>query len=90
MGPYVADELLSRSGVEAKWSVHEAGEKRASWTEPEADHTLVVLIDGKFTVHFRDGSVTFAQPGDYVMWPPGLTHTWEAQETSTILSVRWK
>lgn len=26
MGPYVEDELLSTSGVEAKWSVHETGE----------------------------------------------------------------
>lgn len=89
MGAFVADEVLSGAGVEAKWGVHEAGEMRASWTDSETYSTLVVMVSGRFSVHFPGGSVTFTQPGDYVMSPPGLTHSWEAHERSTILSVRW-
>ncbi|MEU8633244.1 hypothetical protein AB0C38_13815 [Amycolatopsis sp. NPDC048633] len=47
------------------------------------------LISGKFRVDLTGGSETLNDQGDYVMWQPGIDHSWEALSTSTVLTVRW-
>jgi quercetin dioxygenase-like cupin family protein len=48
-----------------------------------------VLLDGKFRIDLRSGSVMLERRGDYVMWGPGTDHSWEAVSDSTVLTVRW-
>lgn len=75
--------------VEVKWYHHPAGDKRADWTIDDQRTTLLLLIDGRFRLALTTGSVTLAKQGDYVLWGPGIDHTWEALADSTILTVRW-
>jgi quercetin dioxygenase-like cupin family protein len=48
-----------------------------------------LLITGRFRVELTEGPVTLATQGDYLMWGPGIDHTWHAEENSTVLTVRW-
>jgi hypothetical protein len=84
-----AEGVRSTKDVEVKWGVHPAGEQRVNWTTDDRRTTLVLLITGRFRVELTEGSVTLAKQGDYLMWGPGIDHTWYAEENSTVLTVRW-
>ncbi|MBW8481737.1 cupin domain-containing protein [Actinomadura parmotrematis] len=75
--------------VEIKWGVHPKGERRARWTSGESRTALLVLISGRFRLEFPGGDVVLAEQGDYVVWPRGVDHSWEAEEESVVLTVRW-
>lgn len=75
--------------VEVKWGVHPLGDKRADWTHDDARTTLVLLVEGRFRVDLTEGSVTMERQGDYVMWGPGIDHSWEALDSSIVITVRW-
>jgi quercetin dioxygenase-like cupin family protein len=75
--------------VEVKWGVHEAGEERAEWATGERRTALLVLISGRFRVRLRDRAVLLERQGDYVVWGPGVDHSWRADEASVVLTVRW-
>lgn len=81
--------LRHRDDIELKWGTHKAGEARADWVTGETRTTIGILISGKFTIEFRDRSVTFENPGDYVIWGPGTDHKWTADEDTTWLTIRW-
>ena len=74
--------------VEIKWGVHPAGEKRPEWVTDDPRSILSVLVSGRFRLDLRDHSVVLAKPGDYVVFH-GLDHTWEAEQASVVVSVRW-
>ena len=79
--------------VEIKWSRHPAGDARAEWHRGEDRHTMAVLIDGRFRIDFDNGvergSATLVDQGDYVAWGPGVDHSWESEDDSTMMTVRW-
>lgn len=75
--------------VEVKWAKHHAGDKRSQWTTNERRTTLVILVSGEFRVNFTGGSAVLATPGDYVMWGPGVDHSWEALVESVVMTCRW-
>ena len=75
--------------VEVKWGTHPAGEKRAEWTADDQRTTLVVLIQGAFRVDLTEGSTVMAHQGDYVLWGPGIDHSWEALTDAIVITVRW-
>lgn len=79
----------STSDLEIKWGTHKAGEGRSEWAMNAEATTLSILISGRFQIQFPDREVVLSNEGDYVLWCPGVPHTWLAQEDSTILSVRW-
>lgn len=79
----------SSKDVEVKWGLHPAGDKRAEWTADDQRTTLVLLVDGNFTVHLTEGSAPLNRQGDYVMWGPGIDHSWEATSESVVITVRW-
>lgn len=83
------DDPRSTSAVEVKWGIHAAGDRRSQWAEPADTTTLSILISGRFWVQFPDEEVVLATQGDYVLWLPGVAHTWWAEEDSVILTVRW-
>lgn len=81
--------LRHTDNVALKWDVLKAGDARDEWATDNTQTTIGVLIQGKFTMEFRDQSITFDTPGDYVMWGPGVDHKWYAPEDAILLTVRW-
>lgn len=75
--------------VEIKWGVHAPGEERAEWAVGERRTALLVLISGRFVVQLRDRSVRLEHQGDYVVWGPGVDHSWRAETAAVVLTVRW-
>jgi hypothetical protein len=85
-----ADGAVRRTNaVEVKWGIHPIGEKRAQWSTGEKRSTVVILISGKFRVDLSVGSVTLQRQGDYLTWGPGIDHSWQAEEDSVVITVRW-
>lgn len=74
--------------VEIKWGVHAPGDQRARWVAEERRSALVLLVSGRFRVDLPGHSVLLAKQGDYVLFD-GVSHSWQAEEASVVLSVRW-
>jgi hypothetical protein len=75
--------------VEVKWSVVKAGEEKAQWTMSEQATTLCILIRGKLRLKFPAQDRILCHEGDYVLWSPGVSHGWVAEEDSLVLAIRW-
>lgn len=84
-----ADDVRSTKDVEVKWGIHPAGDKRPEWTSDDQRTTLLLLIQGKFRIDLTEGSTVLSEQGDYVVWGPGIDHSWEALEDTTVVTVRW-
>ncbi|ATE55738.1 signal peptidase I [Actinosynnema pretiosum] len=84
-----AQGVRSQKDVEVKWFHHPAGDKRAEWTSDDQRTTLVFLISGNFRVDLTEGGKTMTEQGDYIMWGPGIDHSWEALADSVVMTVRW-
>jgi len=80
---------LATDALEVKWGIHPAGETRAEWTVGDHRTTLLILIEGRWRLDLSVGSVTLEKPGDYVVWGPGIDHSWHAETDSVMLTVRW-
>lgn len=83
------DNPRSTAAVEVKWGNHRAGDRRGEWAPPSDSTTLSVLVSGRFCLQFPDEEIILASQGDYALWLPGIAHSWYAEETSVVLSVRW-
>jgi quercetin dioxygenase-like cupin family protein len=75
--------------VEIKWGRHPKGDRRAQWVQDEQRTALLMLITGRFHVELPDRTVVLTTPGDYVLWGPGVDHSWVAEEPSVVVTVRW-
>jgi quercetin dioxygenase-like cupin family protein len=84
-----AEGVRSSKDVEVKWGIHPAGDERPEWTSDDQRTTLVLLVEGNFRVDLTEASVTLTMQGDYVVWGPGIDHSWEAIADSTVVTVRW-
>jgi diadenosine tetraphosphate (Ap4A) HIT family hydrolase len=84
-----ADHPLRSEDVEIKWYTHAKGETREQWAPPNAVRTLNVLIRGKFVLLFPDREVTLGKEGDFVLFGPGIAHSFRSVEESLVLTVRW-
>ncbi|MEV4200763.1 signal peptidase I [Micromonospora globbae] len=82
-------EVRHSTDVEIKWGVHPPGETRARWATGERRTALLVLVSGRFRVELPDRTVVLGAPGDYVVWGPGVDHSWYAERESVVLTVRW-
>lgn len=91
VGHFVPDarDLRATDDVEIKWSVHAAGDRRAAWTDDEHRTTISFLVSGHFSIHLPTGVCTMQASGDYVVWGPGVNHSWEAIEDSVVVTIRW-
>ncbi|HEY9297853.1 MAG TPA: signal peptidase I [Phormidium sp.] len=83
------DDIRSTSSLEVKWGIHPAGDGRSEWAMNEEATTLSILIKGRFHVKFPEQEVLLSREGDYVLWSPGVPHSWSAESDCTILTVRW-
>jgi len=84
-----AEGVRSSKDVEVKWGIHPAGEKRAAWTTDDQRTTLVLLVSGNFKIRLEVASFTLQRQGDYLVWGPGIDHSWEAMADSVVVTVRW-
>lgn len=84
-----AEGVRSSKDVEVKWGIHAAGERRHGWTSDDQRTTLVILVDGHFSVKLTEGTATLTRQGDYVTWGPGIDHYWEAHADSVVMTLRW-
>jgi hypothetical protein len=75
--------------IEIKWGVHPAGEARPEWTADDQRTTVLLLVSGRFRLDLTVGSTTLERKGDYVLWGPGIDHSWHAEEDSVVVTVRW-
>jgi hypothetical protein len=84
-----AEGVRSTRDVEVKWGVHPAGEQRAGWTTEDRRTTLVLLVRGRFRLDLSEGTVTLERQGDYALWGPGIDHSWQAEDDSVVITIRW-
>jgi hypothetical protein len=49
---------------------------------------MLMLISGRFRVELPGRDVLLAKQGDYVVFH-GIGHSWQAEEESVVLAVRW-
>jgi hypothetical protein len=84
-----ADDPRATTAVEVKWGVHPAGEGRDGWATDEQRTTLLILVRGRFRLDLSVGSTTLEKEGDYAVWGPGIDHSWQAEEDSIVITVRW-
>lgn len=81
------------SDLEVKWGAHAAGDCRTEVSPPALTASLAILITGRFELGFPHSSpdrVTLQRRGDFVLFEPGVAHTWHALEESVTLTVRWR
>ena len=76
-----------------KWGIHPEGERKVGeWALNELSTTFSILIEGEFLLWFKvDGEVRevhLKDRGDYVIWDPGVGHTWEAPVDCVVLTIR--
>jgi len=83
-----ADDTRYSNDVEIKWAAHRAGDQRPEWVTGEKRTALILLISGRFLISLPDRTVLLARQGDYVVFR-GVSHSWQAQEDSLVLAVRW-
>lgn len=83
------DDVRHTNDVEVKWGTHPAGEKRAEWTTGDQRTNLLLLVHGEFRIDLTEGSRVLSTQGDYVLWGPGIDHSWEALSDSVVIAVRW-
>lgn len=84
-----ADNLLRSSDLELKWYTHAKGETRADWAPATPVRTLNILIRGRFALVFPDQEVLLEKEGDFVVFGPGVPHSFRSVEESLVLTVRW-
>jgi len=83
------DNPLRSDDVELKWFTHPAGDTRPEWAPGNPVRTLNVLIRGRFVLQFPEREFTLANEGDYVLFGPGVPHSFRSLEESLVLTVRW-
>lgn len=83
--------LRSTSDIEVKWGEHKPNEERKNPGVNNQSTTLTLLISGAFIIEFPDfnKSISLKKMGDYVIFGPGVSHTWKAIDDSIVLTVRW-
>jgi hypothetical protein len=84
-----AEGVRSSKDVEVKWGIHPLGDKRVQWTADDQRTTMVLLVEGTFRIDLTEGSTTLAKQGDYLVWGPGIDHSWEALAPSIVITIRW-
>ena len=84
-----ADGPRATDAVEVKWGIHPADEGRDAWNTDEQRTTVLVLISGRFRIDLSVGSFVLERQGDYAVWGPGIDHSWQAEEDSVVMTIRW-
>ncbi|SRR6266508_402105 len=84
-----SDGVRASEAVEVKWGIHPAGEGRDDWHTDEQRTTVLLLVKGRFRIDLSVGTFVLQQVGDYATWGPGIDHSWQAEEDSVVITIRW-
>ena len=79
----------STEALEVKWGIHPEGDARPAWTADDQRTTMLLLVSGQFRLDLTAGSFTLKRQGDYVVWGPGIDHSWQAEQDSIVITIRW-
>lgn len=85
------------ANLAVKWFVHDPADP-PEWGQGKplsVGRTLSLLAGaGSFELRFRRGDVeavvVLEEPGDFVLWGPGLEHSWRVLQPSVVLTLRWE
>jgi hypothetical protein len=80
---------LRTHDLELKWYTHAKGETRVDWAPGNPATTLNILMRGHFVLLFPDREVALTQEGDFVLFNPGVPHSFRSEQESLVLTVRW-
>ena len=80
---------LRTPDLEVKWYTHAKGETRDQWAPGNPVRTLNILIRGRFVLLVPEQEVTLEKEGDFVLFGPGMPHSYRSAEESVVLTVRW-
>ena len=91
LGQFMPGEAnpLRSSDLEVKWFTHPKGDERQAWSPASPVRTLNILVRGHFVLRFPDHDVVLRQEGDYVLFGPGMPHSFRSVEESLVLTIRW-
>ena len=88
--------LRNTDDIEIKWGIYKKGDERNVWVGCSDRTAMSVLVRGGFTFIFRNAAnhrqqreVRLEKEGDYVIWLEDVEHTWQMDEDSEILTLRW-
>ncbi|MGH8899856.1 MAG: signal peptidase I [Egibacteraceae bacterium] len=84
-----SDNVRACEAVEIKWGIHPKGEGRDNWHTDEQRTTVLLLVKGRFRLELSVGTVVLHNQGDYAVWGPDIDHSWQAEEDSVVITVRW-
>ena len=80
---------LRTSELELKWYTHAKGETRSEWAPGNQVKTLNILVRGHFVLLFPDREIALEKEGDFVLFGPGVPHSFRSEQESLVLTVRW-
>ena len=80
---------LRTTELEVKWYTHARGETRAEWAPGNPVKTLNILVRGHFVLLFPNQEITLEKEGDFVLFGPGVPHSFRSVEESLVITVRW-
>lgn len=96
VGPFMpTGNPLNDPHTEVKFADHKKGEGRPESQASASDthHSMSILFRGKLTLHFWQNDqwvpVTLQEPGEYALWQRGALHWWQADEDTTLITIRW-
>jgi hypothetical protein len=80
---------LRTSELELKWHTHATGEARGEWAPGSPVKTLNILARGHFVLLFPDREIVLEKEGDFVLFGPGMPHSFRSVLESLVVTVRW-
>jgi mannose-6-phosphate isomerase-like protein (cupin superfamily) len=91
LGHFIAgdENPLQTSDLELKWYTHAKGETRSEWAPANPVKTLNILIRGHFVLLFPEREIALLTEGDFVLFGPGVPHSFRSEQESLVLTVRW-
>ncbi len=79
-------------GFELKWSHTLGGQSKPGGAGKNITaYTLTILIRGKFKISFPDMAEEYimTKEGEYLYFPPGVSHDWVCVEDALTVTLRW-
>src|SRR5678816_263943 len=83
------DNPPHNADLEVKSITHAKGETRPECSPANGVRTLNILIRGRFVLLFPEHEVLLEKEGDFVLFGPGIAHSFRSENESLVLTVRW-
>jgi hypothetical protein len=88
------DHYFHESGFEMQWVELAEGEAKDSPKPNKRAKTMCILIEGELRLDFPEPNggaqtVILCDRGEYVYFPPGVSHTWKAIKSTVTMTLRW-